>query len=474
MCGDVQLWQLSDSTELYANGAGTRSAIPSTRNKPGLRSVDANYSLYDGGAAPAMSMPLVSPAQGTSDASRTLVAIIDSGTDPDHPALSSSIRLNGRETHADGADNDGNCLKDDILGFNFLDNNNIAYDDHGHGTAVGGIAAGIGTPALSSTDASVALLPIKYTNRFGQGTTFEAACAIYYAVDYHRNRGTGTRDEDSVRVINASWGYRGEFSEVLYDAISYAGRRCGVLFVCAAGNEGLDMDADNMGNYPVDFALPNILVVAAADGAELAPYSNYGRQSADIAAFGTFTQTLAPQQTGTSGINPNAISGTSFATPYVSRAAAILFNEYPSASAEAVKEALLATATPLTSADSSLLASGGMVDLTAALAYMANMSSLNFCTAVIGVEETLDSENASSNYILYPNPAGDLLQIAFSAEYEQATVLLFDAKGVEISRQQAGGASLLTLSLAGLPQGLYLVQIRTKGQIETHKVLKID
>ncbi len=475
MCGDVQLWQLSDSTELYANGAGTRSAIPSTRNKPGLRSVDANYALLSGNSAATMAMPSVTPTQGTSDAARTLLAIIDSGTDPDHPLVSPHIRLNGRETHADNSDNDGNCLKDDILGFNFLDNNNIAYDDHGHGTAVGGIAAGIGTPALSSTDASVALLPIKYTNRFGQGTTFEAACAIYYAVDYHRNRGTGTRDEDSVRVINASWGYRGEFSEVLHDAIDYAGRRCGVLFVCAAGNDGIDMDADTMGNYPADFDLPNVLVVAAADGATLASYSNYGRQSADIAAFGTFTQTAAPQQTGSPDTNPNAVSGTSFATPYVSRAAAILFNEYPTASAEAVKEALLATAMPLTSADSSLLASGGMVDLAAALAYMANMSSLNFCTAAIGVDETANSEDGNfSNYILYPNPARDMLQIAFTAEYEEATVLLFDAKGVEISRQQAAGESLLTVLLADLPQGLYLVQIRSKGQIQTHKVLKID
>jgi len=232
MCGDVQLWQLSDSTELYANGAGTRSAIPSTRNKPGLRSVDANYSLYSASGSNTMAMPSVSPTAGTTDASRTLVAIIDSGTDPDHPTVSTSIRRNGRETLGNNIDDDGNCIKDDVLGYNFLDNNNVAYDDEGHGTAVAGIAAGIGTPALSATDPSVALLPVKFTNRFGQGTTFEAACAIYYAVDYHRNRGTGVRDDDSVRVINASWGYRGEFSYVLNDAISYAGRRCGVLFVC--------------------------------------------------------------------------------------------------------------------------------------------------------------------------------------------------------------------------------------------------
>ncbi len=474
MCGDVQLWVLPDNIELTANGAGTRSAIPSTRNKPGLRSADANYPLETGNSAATMAMPSINASQGSTDPNRTLIAIIDSGSDPDHPLLAQHIRANARETQNDGIDNDGNCLVDDILGFNFLDNNNIPYDDINHGTIVGSIAAGIGTPSISPSSPSVALLPIKFTNRFGQGSTFEAACGIYYAVDYHRNRSTGVRDEDSVRVINASWGYRGEFSHVLNDAIEYAGRRCGVLFVCAAGNDAQDMDNDVVGNYPAHFSLPNILVVAATDGgANLAAYSNYGRLSAHIAAPGTFTGVAIPQQ----GASPNttnvAQSGTSFATPYVSRAAAILFNEYPTASAEAVKQALTSTATPLASADSSRLASGGVVNLDAARAYLGNMTAISFCTEIVGVEETT-AEQARSQYILFPNPARENLQIAFTESYTEATILLFDTKGSEISRLQARGETHISLSLANLPQGLYLVQVRTGGQTETHKIVKMD
>ncbi len=475
MCGDVQLWTLPDNIELTANGAGTRSAIPSTRNKPGLRSADANYPLNTGNSITQPTTPSIDASQGSTDPNRTLIAIIDSGTDPDHPLLAQHIRANARETQNDDTDNDGNCLIDDILGFNFLDNNNVPYDDINHGTIVGSIAAGLSTPALSSTDSSVALLPIKFTNRFGQGSTFEAACGIYYAVDYHRNRSTGVRDEDSVRVINASWGYRGEFSHVLNDAIAYAGRRCGVLFVCAAGNDAQDMDNDDMGNYPAHFSLPNILVVAATDGAaNLASYSNYGRLSAHIAAPGTFTNVAIPQE----GLSPNTTtlpqSGTSFATPYVSRAAAILFNEYPAASAEAVKQALMSTATPLASADSSRLASGGVVNLNAALAYLDSMSAIGFCTNFIGVEELDEAEQQASSHILFPNPARENLQIAFTQEYTEATILLFDAKGSEISRQQARGETHISVSLANLPQGLYLVQVRTSGQTHTHKIVKID
>lgn len=475
MCGDVQLWALPDNVELTANGAGTRSAIPSTRNKPGLRSADANYPLNTGNSAATMAMPSVSPSQGTTDPTRTLVAIIDSGTDPDHPTLAQHIRRNTRETANDNIDNDGNCLINDILGYNFVDNNNIPYDDINHGTIVGSVAAGIGMPALAPTDASVALLPIKFTNRFGQGSTFEAACAIYYAVDYHRNRGSGVRDDDSVRVINASWGYRGEFSSVLNDAISYAGRRCGVLFVCAAGNDGTDMDSDSVGNYPAHFSLPNILVVSAADGANLAPYSNYGATSAHIAARGTYTNVAIPQQGASPNTTPLPQSGTSFATPYVSRAAAILFNRYPQASAEAVKQALIATATPLTSADSSKLVSGGMVNLQGAIAYLDSMSAVAFCTTTIGVNEpAINEEQATSDYILFPNPARENLQIAFTQPYTEATIVLFDAKGSEISRTQARGESHVQVSLAQLPQGLYLVQIRNGAQTQTHKVLKVN
>jgi len=234
------------------------------------------------------------------------------------------------------------------------------------------------------------------------------------------------------------------------------------------------MDSDSIGNYPAHFSLPNILVVSAADGANLAPYSNYGATSAHIAARGTYTNVAIPQQGSSPNTTTDPQSGTSFATPYVSRAAAILFNRYPQASAEAVKQALIATATPLTSADSSRLVSRGMVNLQGALAYLDSMSTVGFCTTTIGVSEVSSEEQATSNYVLFPNPARENLQIAFTQPYTEATIVLFDAKGSEISRQQLRGETHANVSLAQLPQGLYLVQIRNGAQTQTHKIVKID
>lgn len=56
------------------------------------------------------------------------IAIIDSGTDIDHPDLSDKIWTNPVDFSPDGRDNDGNGFQDDIHGWNFFANNNSLID----------------------------------------------------------------------------------------------------------------------------------------------------------------------------------------------------------------------------------------------------------------------------------------------------------------------------------------------------------
>ncbi len=104
--------------------------------------------------------PAISQAWGLkkSDAARAwsvtrgsrdiVVAVIDTGIDVKHEDLSSNLWNNPGETGKDSKgrdkatndfDDDGNGLKDDVHGWNFVGNNNKLDDNHGHGTHIAGI-----------------------------------------------------------------------------------------------------------------------------------------------------------------------------------------------------------------------------------------------------------------------------------------------------------------------------------------------
>src|SRR3546814_5342787 len=64
-----------------------------------------------------------------------VVAVIDSGLDWNHADLDwANIWKNPGETAGNGIDDDGNGYVDDIIGWDFLGNNNKPWDHDGHGT----------------------------------------------------------------------------------------------------------------------------------------------------------------------------------------------------------------------------------------------------------------------------------------------------------------------------------------------------
>ena len=286
-CGDLELWELYDTTntaEVEQYGTGTRSTAGSSSSKAELLSAEPNYYVESNNYSPPTSPPTA--LQGTAHPKPTLVAIVDSGTDFDHPYLKNRYWINAADANDDGIDDDNDCVPDNGWGYNFLGKNNSAYDDLGHGTAIAGIIGGFSDYNISQNTGSydsLALVSLKFTDKEGNGTLYHAACALFHAAQYVDPI---AGDSAKIRVVNASWGYYGEPSPSLESAIDYAGSNCGMLIVTSAGNDGVDNDSE--AHYPSNFENDNIITVAAvtASGLTLDSYSNYGAQSVDIAARG--------------------------------------------------------------------------------------------------------------------------------------------------------------------------------------------
>nr|AIA11605.1 Subtilase family [uncultured bacterium] len=154
--------------------------------------------------------------------------------------------------------------------------------------------------------------------------------------------------------MNASWGGGGD-SQALREVIAAAGQKdIEIVFVCAAGNSGEDID--ETADFPADYAvdLNNVISVAAIDsGDNLAGFSNFGHKSVSVAAPGVGIWSTVPD------IREYApLSGTSMASPHVAGIVALMLSNKPSLTAKEVKEIIVKTAEPTTELASKVLSSG--------------------------------------------------------------------------------------------------------------------
>jgi len=225
----------------------------------------------------------------------TLVAVVDTGVQPDHPTLANSL---------------------DVLGYDFVDNDlapdeetNGLDDDgdgrvdelYGHGTHIAGIVH------LVAPDAR--LLPLRVLNSDGRGNNFRTASAIVYAA--HRG----------ADAINLSLGTPHQ-SVLLREVVGEAAQ-LGVIVVGAAGN--LNTDAKQ---YPAAEACAiGVTSVNARD--KKSSFANYG-DWIGVAAPGENIYSTFP-------VDRYAWwSGTSMATPFVAGQAALLRGVNPQLSLDEV------------------------------------------------------------------------------------------------------------------------------------------
>ena len=195
-----------------------------------------------------------------------------------------------------------------VPGYNFVDDNLDTYDDNGHGTLVASIAAADSNNSIGVAGVcwGAMIMPVKCFDSVGDGSYLAIASGIRFAAD------------QGAQIINMS--FSGEaHSFILEDACQYAFLK-GCVLVAATGNDGAQV------LYPARYDEYCLAVGASNSSDQWADFSNFGPQ-VDVVAPGVdiFGALFAPDE-------PDNIqvygwgSGTSFAAPHVSGAAALLLS----------------------------------------------------------------------------------------------------------------------------------------------------
>ncbi|MBL8761084.1 MAG: S8 family serine peptidase [Phycisphaerae bacterium] len=292
-----------------------------------------------------------------------LIAIIDTGVQVDHPDLQANIWKNPGEISGNGIDDDGNGFVDDRNGWDFGELDNNPDDDQGHGTAVAGVVGAVGNNGIGVTGVAwnVGIVPLKIADRFGS----LVLSAIIGSHDY----ATMLREQgfNLVASNNSYGGFASSFyadAPTGFDPEKDSIQRfidSGGVFVAAAGNSAFDNDNPDVTAFPASYKLPGLVAVAATDNTDaLASFSDWGAESVDLGAPGVFNYTTAM------GSGYTFISGTSFSSPTVAGAVALLKSYKPNASPEEIRQALIDSADPLPALQGKVV-SGGRLNVNRAI-----------------------------------------------------------------------------------------------------------
>jgi subtilisin family serine protease len=254
------------------------------------------------------------------------------------------VWTNTREVAGNGIDDDGNGYVDDVNGWNFVDGNNNVQDCDGHGTHVSGIVRGTTQFIFDNNNMPapiVKIMPVKFLDCYGSGTTAGAIAAIYYAVS------------NGAKVLNNSWG-GGGYSRALHEAILYS-YNSKTVFVAAAGNSRANIDVSK--TYPASYPVPNVISVLAtrSDDSAATEFTNYGVATVPVGAPGSGIWSTYPDFWGDPWCDDDgnastyegcfrSMSGTSMAAPFVSAIAALMANERPTMTGYQIKQLIMANA----------------------------------------------------------------------------------------------------------------------------------
>ena len=325
---------------VYALGATTEGQVPTDP------AMDEGANVSDGADEVTYDDPLYSEQWGLRDIrmpmlwkekiiaqKRPVIAILDTGVDIEHPDLKPNIWTNTKEADGvDDYDDDDNGFKDDIHGWDFVNQTGRIGDWNGHGTHCAGIAAAVGGNGIGIVGANpdALIMPVTVMQSDGTGDVATIIKGIDYAV------------ANGADVISMSFGSYGE-SKAEEQALGRAYQKA--VLVAAAGNDGMCLNHKHfergqmapMPMYPGAYTFV-LGVQAMGNDGNVTSWSNYDDNGPAYSEWGEEKlynyELLAPGATIEStypGGNYKSLNGTSMATPMVAGALSRLIQtkEYP-------------------------------------------------------------------------------------------------------------------------------------------------
>lgn len=248
---------------------------------------------------------------------RPIIAIIDTGVDPEHPDLQGNIWTNSSEDGgATGADDDGNGFVDDIHGWDFVNQTGEMHDFNSHGTHCAGIAAAVGNNGVGITGAcpDAYIMPVTVMQSDGTGDIATIIQGINYAVQ---------NGADIISMSIGTYAYSIALEQALGQAYQTA------VLVAAAGNDGTGIDPrcclpppPPAPMFPAAFTF--VFGVQATSTGGIAPFSNYDCDGPSYSQYNE--EQLYNYELSAPGVNimstvPNgqyrSYNGTSMACPLV-------------------------------------------------------------------------------------------------------------------------------------------------------------
>ena len=296
---------------------------------------------------------LFDPVGALSTCHAVTIAVIDTGIDYNHPDLASVMWLNQDEIPADGIDNDGNGIVDDIHGADFSSLPSIngdPMDGNGHGTHCAGIIAAeenndIGIAGVASyTQGKVRIMAIKGLSDSGFGSLNGLLTGLDYAL------------EKGAKISSNSWGSLGwnsawdpVWSTVLQNNPQH-------IMVAASGNQGLTLNKINK-RLLCSLDEPNLLCVGSSNkNNQASSFSNIGKEIVHV---------FAPGQNIYSTDIANSYSyktGTSMACPHASGLAGLILSMRDKLIGQDVRQ-LIECGVSKRKHYKELVSSGGLIDV---------------------------------------------------------------------------------------------------------------
>lgn len=329
-----------------------------------------------------------------------ILCIIDTGIDYNHEDLNTNIWLNpGEDLNGNGlvepsdfnnVDDDGNGFVDDVHGWDFTDAphfpdggdylnpDNDPLDEHGHGTAVAGIAAAAANngTGIAGVAPNCRIMNLRAGTSQGLLEEDDVASAIVYAVD------------NGARVINMSFGDKAT-SQMLRDVVQFA-VNSGCALIASCGNSA---SADV--HYPSGF--PGVISVGAtSESGVLAGFSNFG-STVDLVAPGVNLLSTSI------GNQYAAFSGTSAAAPVVAGLAGLILSQQPFLTSDDVRNILVSSTDDISQAGWDTYYAAGRINALRAL-------QIEYASQAKIISPKLDDGFSGSTIPIVGSASGALLQ----------------------------------------------------------------